>query len=203
MSKTAGHKTKRAEIRKHRVAQTYYILYGFAEGPRVGRKLEAAMQQAGYTPAHSATEADILITHSGGCYFVPQTSRAMTIMLIGIPYWPGKSVLMCLWQKVRADFASSIPQHRFAERIRKSGWNVVYFFGSLRWCFELVRRRKSALPYTPPQARVILVRNKHDALCTPDIAETVKKKPGYSFRAMPDDHDDCWHNPERYVALIS
>jgi hypothetical protein len=39
------------------------------------------------------SKADILFCHSTGCYLVPENAKAKLIVLVGLPYWPNRSLV--------------------------------------------------------------------------------------------------------------
>ena len=47
----------------------------------------------------------------------------------------------------------------------------------------------------------ILVRNRDDAYCTPDLHKLSFKGPR-TFISLSGTHDDCWDTPEPYIRII-
>lgn len=80
-------------------ARTVCILYGVNEGPAIGRAFERACQHSGFQLTRKPEEADITFTHSAGCFAIPKTASPEKITLIGVPYWPGRSILYSTYLK--------------------------------------------------------------------------------------------------------
>lgn len=65
--------------------------------------------------------------------------------------------------------------------------------------FRMLRGRKAGNFWKI--RRLTLVRNEEDSFCTPDIANIpFTHRP--RFVPIPDQHDDCWLHPERYLDVI-
>ena len=174
------------------------ILYGFCEGPRVGRRFEKALARAGYKVTKDAEQADILITHSGGCYLLPPTFRAKRIVHIGPWYWPGRPWAVSGWQKFKHDFTSHHQEGELRFWLGKSLWNFVYLWNFR--AFGMLRGKRLGTPW-PYGAITTIVRPAQDSFCTPDLANMPFTAPP-TIRTMPGYHDDCWRNPAPYIALI-
>lgn len=174
--------------------KTFHIIYGWAEGPWHGRKLKKALYGCGYRLA-AVEEADVIVTHSAGAYLVPNGSDNKAVLLIGVPFWPGRPLALRCVQKVWYDFLAH--KHQPLSWLRKTSWNIFYIISQPRHNFRLshASRRKSNLAF-PVQA--IIIRNKDDAFCTPEVQAYFQNK----IIELPGQHDDCWQNPEHYVPLI-
>jgi hypothetical protein len=175
------------------------ILYGFCEGPQIGKGLIATLQATGFDITTNASRADIIIAHSGGCFVLPEQHRARLVLLIGVPHWPGKSMARGIYQKVVSDYAL----HRHTQMLRqwllKTSWHGIYFWHMV-YNWRMLRAIKR--PFHTDADRVVLIRNREDTSCTPDIAQ-LPALPQQTFLALPGQHDDCWLHPERYAAIIN
>jgi hypothetical protein len=178
---------------------TVCILYGACEGPRVATKLISALQQAGYRVIGDAAVANILIAHSGGCFIIPTDAKARRIMMIGIPYWPGKRWITCAAEKVRLDAHTRHQEGALRFWLYKSVWNFVYAW-NLPHIVRMIRGRGRGDHWLLGD-RTILVRADDDCYCVPDLAALPFKTPPHIAR-LPGQHDDCWHYPASYLKLL-
>ncbi len=180
--------------------KTVCILYGGAEGKRTGSHMQRAIVNAGYTLSSDPSSADAIIAHSGGCYLIPKDLRAEKIILIGIPYWPGKSIARGTVQKTRHD-----AKHSFRARYRrwwtyKTAWNSLYIF-QLHRAFNMLRGRAAGNIWRLPAQKTIVIRNEEDTFCMPDLQQLpFMKQP--VLLTWSGGHDDCWIHPQKYVELL-
>lgn len=178
---------------------TVCILYGLAEGPRIGAALTAKLIESGFTITQSAHSADYILAHSGGCFLVPADNKAKVILLIGLPYWPPKNTLTTMQQKNVFEFKYRRTHKELRTWTKRLFWNSVYLL-NFRALQKMVAGRANKAYFDV--ANAILVRNKYDFGCTPDIASIpFKQQPEYV--QLPGMHDDCWDNPEPYITLLS
>jgi hypothetical protein len=177
--------------------KTVAIMYGLNEGPFMGRRLRRSLHEAGFTVINDPVLADIIIAHSGAC-FVLAPRPDQHVILIGLPYWPGRSLLGALGRKVIGDIQTHHREGELPYWLRKSFWNLVYFW-RMPNNIRMFRGRSQGRYWLYPH--VTLVRNAHDAMCTPDIPLTrFKHKP--VFVELPGHHDDCWLRPAPIVRLV-
>jgi hypothetical protein len=54
----------------------------------------------------------------------------------------------------------------------------------------------------PRKHKVILIRNKDDRFCHPNINKILDKVKEYKYVALPAGHDDCWSGKQAYIDLI-
>ena len=104
---------------------TYAILYGLAEGPFQSRTLRQLLEKAGFSQA-KPHEADVIITHSGGCYTVPKHTKATLFLHINPPYWPGKPLAASAREKLTYDFRLRRQRHQLKRWAISLGANGMY-----------------------------------------------------------------------------
>lgn len=178
---------------------TVCILYGFCEGPRVSGRFRQQLLQAGYDVIQNPAEADIIIGHSGGCFLLPEKIRAKHIMLIGPVYWPGRGVLSSLLRKLTSDLRNHHAKGAFGFWARKSFWNLVYFW-NLPGTLRMLAGRRRGYQWQHG-AITTVIRPELDSFCTPDLAcLPFTGKPKFIHAAGQ--HDDCWREPEAYIAQL-
>src|SRR5690349_1106305 len=116
------------------------IIYGWSEGPWHGKKLRQEISNAGFEIIKQPEKADIIIAHSGGCFMLPQQSRAHLVLLVGLPYWPGKHPVRSLRQKIKDETKNGW-------WLKKTYFNAYYFLTRPRRWFMMWRAwRALALP---------------------------------------------------------
>jgi hypothetical protein len=180
-----------------RERQAVCVIYGFCEGPRLAEPLLRLLQQAGYAITDNPQEANIVIGHSGGCFLVPEATPAPRIIMVGLPYWPGKSTFRALVQKNRAEIHSYYREHHLSGWLRKFSWNLVYFWKFSANLRMLRAQQRGTFWHT---RNLVIVRNREDLCCTPAItAAPFRHSP--AFIALPGHHDDLWLHPQDYVAI--
>ncbi|HSW99696.1 MAG TPA: hypothetical protein VLH38_01535 [Patescibacteria group bacterium] len=157
-----------------------------------------ALKHAGYTIINDPYKADVVIAHSGGCFLVPKDLPAKQIIMIGLTYWPHKSILRALFEKNWNDFHFHRRSRNARHWLRKFIWNTIYFWNWPHNIRMLRARKRGEFWHLK---RLTLIRNEEDSFCTPDIANIpFTHKP--DFIELPDQHDDCWLHPKHYIAVI-
>lgn len=178
---------------------TVALLYGFGEGPRVGRRFRAALKAKGYETIDDASQADIIITHSGGCLLMPPTNRAKQIIHIAPYHWPGLPWTASMGHKLLDDLKTHHKEGELKFWSRKTFWNLVYTC-NMRKNFRMIKNLSNKQRWRCAE-KTIVVRPRYDSFCIPD-ASAMPFKPGAAFVSIPGHHDDCWRNPQPYIALI-
>lgn len=177
------------------------IIAGWAEGSWQTRKFSAALEHAGYTFRDSKS-ADVIIAHSLGCYLVPKETAAKHIVLIGLPYWPGRSVLASVVLKLKSEIRLHRRDKSLGWWINKTIHNGWYIVAHLPKTYRGITGRKLANLPDGTKHKVILIRADDDSFCHPDAMKKLSPAKNYSFFKMPGAHDDCWLKPEPYVDLL-
>ncbi len=147
-------------------------------------------------------EADILVGHSSGCYLIPKVTDSKTVFLIGLPYWPGRTLFSSIVRKL----AGEISYHR---RNKGLGWwlnkilhNTWYILSRpSATYFGITKHRPENLP-DGMKNKVLLVRPSDDTFCHPYVIKLLPGANNYKFIEVPGAHDDCWVNPKPYINLL-
>jgi len=183
---------------------TVTIIYGFTEGAWHGKRFRRVFREHGYSVTERAAEADIIIAHSAGAFYVPKSLRSdQLLILIDPPYWPerpimlrSRNMVLHMIQSIRKD------NHPFYQ-LHKTVHNFVYLVRHQALNREMIRHARTFdLAAELKHPRTILVRNRHDPWLTPDLEHLKLIQPKLRIRQLPGGHDDCWHNPQRYVNLL-
>lgn len=181
------------------MTKTIAILHGIFEGPGISRRLERALQKAGYKVVPDAAQADVIFAHSGGCYLIPPANRAKLVVLVGLAYWPGRLWVLATIRKVWREGRIYGKQNRMREWGQKWFYHACYAF-KLRTYLRMALNRNIRNPWNSMQPQII-IRNCNDVYCQPDITMLPFRGPR-TFISLPGEHDDCWDHPERYVNLL-
>ncbi|MDQ3064824.1 MAG: hypothetical protein M3Q36_00960 [bacterium] len=174
------------------------ILYGWGEGKRYGKEFRKLLRKNGYRMTNKTNNADIIIAHSGGNFLLPYDTKAQVILLIGLPYWPGKHPIKSLREKLIMDFASSPISHFMYKTI----FIGIYTFIKPRYHYKIWKNRNRFAETDATKSRMVVVRNQHDSFTHPyKIADITKDK--WTRVSLPGGHDDLWENPKKYIDLIT
>ena len=180
------------------------ILYGFGEGQRHGRTLQAALLAADFAIAATAHDADVIIAHSGGMYTLPDDTSGKTIFLIAPSCGrTDKTWLQTQSQKVWQDMNYFLKAKMFAKWMQKSLWNAVYLIGQasgLPHLWNTHQQHQAGLPTIA--APTVVVTFKNDPWSGYISAKEKDKHPDYTFLTIEATHDDLWLHPDRYVELV-
>lgn len=98
------------------------LLYGWGEGRGLGSALNRELRDNGFRVIKKAQDADVILAHSGGIFSLPVNPAAKLILIIGVPYWPGKGPLKSFREKVKQDVTSNT----VAYLARKASFNTLY-----------------------------------------------------------------------------
>jgi hypothetical protein len=179
------------------------IIPGFAEGKWHTGRLMRALEPLGYSQAASTAEADIIITHSAGCFFLPNTDENKLIIMIGPPYWPGRPLIVSGSRKVWGDFRTAWQRGKLDFWAHKLAWNYLYIAANILRVFRIARfASRQNLHEALRGKRVAIIRNDDDAWFSPDAADLLPKSETFSFYRLPGEHEDCWVYPEEHAELI-
>ena len=183
---------------------TVFIIYGFAEGPWQGRLFRRQLGKYGWVTIDEVENADIVIAHSGGCFYLPEPRKDQLTVLINPPYWPDKSLLRSglesAWHNFAVLLKAEVPTGFW---LKKTAWNAFYVIVGIRKTLLIAvnaRRRKFYLALK--QCEVLLIRSEHDPWLSPDTPQLLRGKARIIWRKAPGWHDHCWLYPDKYVEMI-
>jgi len=180
-----------------------YIIYGFGEGSWHGRKFVEALNVRGISMTDDLQQANYVIAHSGGCFYVPPLRDNQLLMLIGAPYWPGRTLAsrggIMIMQMLAAMRPGNRPLYRFYNNFR----HLVSLFASGRSNWRIARRAKTfQLEKEATHTNTIVVRNEHDPWITSELEALQKINPHLSLVSLPGTHLHCWEFPDMYIDLL-
>lgn len=172
-----------------------------AEGPLLSRHLRRKLEAAGFQPT-KAHEADVVITHSGGCYALPRRAKAKLFVHINPPYWPSKPLVKSLYEKILYDFRLRRQRHQLLRWAISLAANILYLFNlrrtlSMAWPYITTRRNFADLP----DSTHLFIRTYIDSYCNPRaLLHATNSR--HNYLTLTGHHDDCWREPDQYVQLI-
>lgn len=170
-----------------------FISYGWPEGPWLGEKFIGSAQKAGHTIVSSMEQAEIVIAHSGGCFMLDPLQKTKTVLLIGLPCWPGRSLLKSTYRKIR----SETKDRNF---MFKTAAHVWYCSTRIRRWRTMYRNFKAFT--LPTHQGVFLIRNESDTYLNKIVARKLAEQKGWNYVEKTGGHDDLWESPEIYLKII-
>jgi hypothetical protein len=181
---------------------TIAFIPGWSEGSWQSKILEEKLRKVKIYKNQKLEEADILFCHSTGCYLVPKNAKAKLIILVGLPYWPERSLIYSGFLKVGEDFLNTKKDMGVMWWLNKTFHNLWYMFKYPRDTILVATKHKVENLPSDGKHKVILVRNRDDRFCHPDINKILKQAEKYEFVNLPAGHDDCWSGKQKYIDLI-
>jgi hypothetical protein len=106
--------------------KTVAIIHGWAGGPWLTRRFSQALAKAGFMLTKDPSKADIFFAHLAGCYRLPKRVRAKLVVLVGVPYWPDKSILRRVFKKKNTDWLTTQKSYGAVYATKKSVWEAIY-----------------------------------------------------------------------------
>jgi hypothetical protein len=176
------------------------ILYGWSEGSWHGRKLRHNLKTLNFLITKKATEADIIISHSGGAFLIPANHRASLILMIGLPNWPRHPVLR-LPLKIAQDIRYLKSKRHF---FIKTFFNLAYIIFKVLYNTKIwLGWRKPSLPTSHAACKVVALRNEHDAFMHAKTSLKQAEDNGWvGLTLLGASHDDVWLNPQPYTQIL-
>lgn len=178
----------------------YTILFGFGEGRAHANKLMRCVSKKGWEYTTSIAKAEVVITHSGGCFFVPQYLANKAVLIANPICCKPKQVLPSFWRKLGSDLAQTSHEGQWAHWLRKTCWNSVYMVAHIPYNLHMLWYTIHTSDTLPAIAakRVTVIANHHDpwATLTPPIVAT---QPTYRYLSFDGSHDDLWLHPQKYL----
>lgn len=174
------------------------ILYGLGEGRLIANKFVKQLEASGYKLTPHLAEADIVIAHSGGCFLIPP-DFSKKVILVNIPYWPGRNVFYSLFNKILKDLVLSVKNKNLTYFMKKTFFNSIYIL-NMKQNLSLFRGRQRGDLWRVND--YLVVRNKDDDFCSPVLSYLPFKAQNITIE-LPGLHDDLWLNPTSYIDPIS
>ncbi len=183
---------------------TVAFVYGWAESTWQSQRMQQALIKNGYTLINDRINADILIAHSEGCFWVPPQTKAKVIMLVGLPYWPDRSLFTSVRKKLKEDYSSTHKEDGTLWWLNKLMHNIWYILTKPQTSYYVLTKHKPEnFPSAAPGRHIILVRNKADTFCHPEVKQLLPVTEAYQLISFSGGHDDNWSHPQPYIDLIT
>jgi len=184
-------------------AQSVYIIPGWSEGAGQTRKLAACLINNGFTQSKKVEDADILITHSAGCYFAAEAGKAKLVMLINPSYGLGGAGAG-LGQVNDTLFGAprQIRQWGFINWLQMRSWNAYYLLSQPHRSLKILKYIKSDPVSLPGAEKIIFLDNDSDRDHTSAVEKVRAAHKNVVYIPHPGLHEDCWINPQPYVDLL-
>ena len=183
--------------------KTVAIIHGWAGGPKLGKHFYDSLKDAGLKAISKASDADFIIAHSTGCYFLPKTSKAKLIVCLDPPYWPGEPIVERWMRMNKNETKYLIKRFKFLRFFRNKLWEIFYIFAKPSYSWSVLKNQ-SHLDFLEQQSdkQMILVRNLDDEFCSPQIKKVVGAYKNVRYVEIPGYHSDYYTNPKPYIDLL-
>lgn len=188
-----------------RTRPTLAIIYGFAEGPLVSKNFRRLLGQKGIDVISDPNEADIIVTHSGGVYYLPEDLHGKTVLIVAPTYWRfGESLFSGGLNKMHQEARAAFKKHHLRRWFEKCFVNATYVFGDVPASVRMYQTAKLAgrdLPLCNAR-RVGVISHHNDAWSGYIEKIALDKYLPYCLISNTGSHDDIWLHPKDYVAVI-
>ncbi|MDB5169448.1 MAG: hypothetical protein JWO41_804 [Candidatus Saccharibacteria bacterium] len=176
---------------------TYYISYGILGGSLKGKIMRRQLNKAGMAPVKSATEADIIIAHSAGCWLIDPRAHPRLVFYVGLPLRAANLKMFMTATRTINQYSVG-PRHRF----NHAWWGLFYGFSRAKRNLYIIRHAKTATISDFSDAQQVMIGNRYDPwLETPRMSELMDSKP-WAFVSLSGSHDNIWEEPEKYCEII-
>ncbi|HKR82061.1 MAG TPA: hypothetical protein VJR27_03600 [Candidatus Saccharimonadales bacterium] len=184
--------------------QKVHIIPGFTEGNGHTKKLVRALTANGFVLADNAADANIIITHSGGCFLLPDALAGKTVLIANPPWDYRGSIFKNTLCKITLDIREHRQLRAMKQLARKSVWSGLYFVSCMPRHVQMYRQmpRFAALLKQSGARHIIVVAAKGDPWTRHISIRTIEQNPWCTFLSVATMHDDLWMHPARYVAII-
>lgn len=180
------------------------LVYGYGEGGWSGAYFRRALEQAGFAYTDNVSQADIVISHSAGCFYLPESAKHDQLtVLIGPPFWPDRSVIANSFRKFGHDFAAYRRDSMTKAWLTKSFWNSLYIVSAIPRALAMWRHaRRQDFYRVLRNKQVVIIRAEYDDFMTPEADKLLSGKADFRFYSIPGhQHDDLWRYPELYLVI--
>ncbi len=179
------------------MAKTACIVYGFAEGPRHGRRMRQALLDHGYQLVKKPRHADLVIAHSGAHLQIHVPKNGQQALIIDASCNTGRHVFDNALRHIWYDLVHVLGNGQVQYYCWKTWWNAVYFFARPLPAVQMYRRIRLRA-YRPLRfaGKATITQGDDRSWYNPETL------PVHEIVFMSGDHDDCWRHPDRYLDLV-
>ncbi len=171
------------------------LIYGYAEGPRIAKNLIEYLGARGHELV-DASEAEVILAHSGGSYLIPDNNSATRVVLVDVPYYDNHpSFIKKLSKRVTEEGISLSALQKFI-------WNNWYVYSQPKRSYQMYKRVIEGEFHGVEGKKVMLVRNNNDLFGAIDQDKEQARANGWLVEGLPGTHDDLWVNPEPYSKFL-
>jgi hypothetical protein len=169
------------------------IKEGFLEGKLSSIALRSALKKRGHSITNNASDADIIIAHSGGWVFLPKLRENQRLILVDPAYKTNTSALTKSINRIRYDASHFIPTMLWQRVV-----NTIYLVKLPTW-IEL-KKRYDTYDITEYTNRVntTICRVADPAWWSDGILD---KSPA-AIVYIGGDHDSFWRSPQSFLKKI-
>ena len=99
---------------------------------------------------------------------LPTETTAQLVVLINIPYWPGKYTIISIFQKIFTTFTESLTHHTFLDWCKQLSRHILYA-GNMKQNFVMLRGSRQGNIWRRDDPHTLVIRNERDVFCTPKL----------------------------------
>jgi hypothetical protein len=185
------------------IPKKVHIIFGVLSGDVLGRRLRKELRAAGFNIARKRDQADIILAHSAGCFWLEDARPDQLLVLVDPPYWPGRTVKDRAKEKSDANFRYRRYGYSHHLWLNKNAWGLYYAVRDMKRTIRIAKHVKDYyLPGVIRDKQAVIVRNEQDAWCTPDLEPLKNDNSKLKIIEVPGEHDDLFFNPKRYAELL-
>jgi hypothetical protein len=150
-----------------------------------------------------AGQADVIIAHSTGCYFLPNKAKASLTILINPPYWPGEPIVERWLRMNKNETKFILRRFGWGTFLKNKLWEIYYIFAKPSYTWSVLKNQ-SHLDFINqfPDRNMVLARNTEDEFCSPQIEEIISSRKNFKYVEIPGYHSDYYTNPQPYIELL-
>ncbi len=182
--------------------KTVAIIYGWAEGRWQSKRFVKTLIKNGFEITDNIQKANVIFAHSSGCYLVPVGTKAELIVLVGLPFWPGRSLASSIVRKLVMEIKYHRRHKGFGWWLNKMSHNSWYIITRPQATYYGITRHKVGNLPSGQNTKVLLVRPSDDTTHHPEATKKLEPAKNYKYIELPGAHDDCWMEPKPYVDLL-
>ncbi|MGB4800132.1 MAG: hypothetical protein WBP03_01275 [Candidatus Saccharimonadales bacterium] len=180
------------------------LIYGITEGPWHGRAMRAAFARRGWELVANPSEADIVVAHSGGVFFIPLPRADQQLLLIDPTCTADRAGARHALRFIGWEMRHTLLSREAGNFLRRMCHNLFYILVSFRRNREIVRHfYRPNITAVLRHPRLIITQSDNRAWFDEQTLQRLADSQKLHVHYIRSHHDDCWNHPDRYLDLLS